>query len=61
MKANHTVQVAEWRAKCASTEQELNERVTKAVRDARERWSKEEEKRIKDALSRVRHCHISNC
>lgn len=52
MKADHALQLAEWQAKFSAGEQDGTDRVSVAVREARETWRKDEDRRRRESLAR---------
>ncbi|XP_071488568.1 uncharacterized protein [Diadema antillarum] len=52
MKADHAVQHAEWQSRQANQEEDLSERVTTALHQAKEEWDKEE-KQLRETLAKA--------
>ncbi|XP_072173569.1 uncharacterized protein [Diadema setosum] len=52
MKADHAMQHAEWQSRQANQEEDLSERVTTAVCQAKEEWDKEE-KKLRETLAKA--------
>ncbi|XP_041458987.1 centrosomal protein of 152 kDa-like isoform X4 [Lytechinus variegatus] len=55
MKADHALQLAEWQGRFTDEELQVKERIAAAVKEAKESWTKEEEKRRRESLEKKSH------
>ncbi|XP_063953282.1 centrosomal protein of 152 kDa-like isoform X2 [Lytechinus pictus] len=55
MKADHALQLAEWQGRFTDEDLQVKERIAAAVKEAKESWKKEEEKRRRESLEKKSH------